>query len=172
MDIIRTGLRQLSIWRESSPIFISLPDFRKFRTVQEFFRAGKCNELKIPFTGHPMFGHDIIYTHPVNYGSAIGRTAETDFLYFAQSVSNLDFGVYLSVGSAVMSPMIFEKSLSMSQNLAIQQGNIHDNHFMLIVDLAESDWDWANDGEPPMDNPPTTCVTVKHLTVWAAKCTT
>lgn len=131
-----------------SPGFLKIPHpFRNF-SVQ-----GNAYELKIPFTGHPMFGHDIIYTHPVNYGAAIGRTAETDFLYFAQSVSNLDFGVYLSVGSAVMSPMIFEKSLSMSQNLAIQQGKHIDNHFMLIVDLAESDWDWANDGEPPMDNP-------------------
>lgn len=131
-----------------SPGFLKIPHpFRNF-SVQ-----GNAYELKIPFTGHPMFGHDIIYTHPVNYGAAIGRTAETDFLYFAQSVSNLDFGVYLSVGSAVMSPMIFEKSLSMSQNLAIQQGKHIDNHLMLIVDLAESDWDWANAGEPPMDNP-------------------
>jgi hypothetical protein len=110
-------------------------------------------EMKIPFTSHPMFGHDIIYNHPMNHGAAIGRTAENDFLSFAKSVSNLEDGVYLSVGSAVMSPMIFEKSLSMSQNLEIQRGSHIDRHFMLIVDLAESDWDWAKDGEPPMDNP-------------------
>lgn len=120
---------------------------------KEYSVQGNAYEMKIPFTGHPMFGHDIIYTHPVNHGAAIGRTAENDFLCFAQSVGNLDYGVYLSVGSAVMSPMIFEKSLSMSQNLAIQQGKHIDNHFMLVVDLAESDWDWAKDGEPPVDNP-------------------
>ena len=110
-------------------------------------------EMKIPFTGHPMFGHDIIYNHPMNHGAAIGRTAENDFLVFAKSVSNLEDGVYLSIGSAVMSPMIFEKSLSMAQNIEIQRGSHIDRHFMLIVDLAESDWDWAKDGEPPMDNP-------------------
>lgn len=110
-------------------------------------------EMKIPFTGHPMFGHDIIYNHPMNCGAAIGRTAESDFLYFAKSVSNLEDGVYMSVGSAVMSPMIFEKSLSMSQNIEIQHENHIDRHFMLIVDLAESDWNWEKDGEPPMDNP-------------------
>ena len=44
----------------------------------------------------------------------------------------------MSVGSAVMSPMIFEKSLSMSQNIHIQNGKHIDNHYMLIVDLAES----------------------------------
>ena len=37
----------------------------------------------MPFTSHPMFGHDIIYTHPMNCGAAIGRAAERDFLTFA-----------------------------------------------------------------------------------------
>ncbi len=109
--------------------------------------------LGIPFTSHPMFGHDIIYNHPMNHGAAIGRCAERDFLSFAHNVNNLDGGVYLSVGSAVMSPMIFEKSLSMAQNLHLQQDQHIDNHYMLIVDLAQSDWDWQNSGEPPMDNP-------------------
>jgi hypothetical protein len=110
-------------------------------------------ELKVPFTGHPMFGQDIIYNHPMNQGAAIGRTALNDFLCFAASVTRLDYGVYMSLGSAVMSPMIFEKSLSMAQNLEIQRNNHIDNHFMLIVDLARSDWDWLKDGEPPVDNP-------------------
>ena len=109
--------------------------------------------LSVPFTGHPMIGHDIIYTHPLNNGAAIGRAALRDFLVYADQVHNLDGGVYLSVGSAVMSPMIFEKSLSMSQNLEIQKGKHIDNHFILVVDLAESSWDWSTSGEPPMDNP-------------------
>lgn len=110
-------------------------------------------DLSIPFTGHPMIGHDIIYTHPVNHGASIGRTALTDFLYYASSVSNLENGVYISVGSAVMSPMVFEKSLSMSQNLEIQSGSHINNHFMLIADLAKNEWDWNKNGEPPPDNP-------------------
>jgi hypothetical protein len=106
----------------------------------------------IPFTGHPMFGHDIIYCHPMSHGAAIGRAAELDFLRFAHAVSNLEGGVYLSVGSAVMSPMVFEKSLSMAQNLAIQDGRRIDDHYMVVVDLQESRWDWSR-GEPPEDNP-------------------
>jgi hypothetical protein len=51
-----------------------------------------------------------------------------------------------------MSPMIFEKALSMAQNLMIQENRHIDHHKMLIVDLAESDWDWKK-GEPPSDNP-------------------
>lgn len=108
--------------------------------------------LGIPFTGHPMIGHDIIYNHPMNHGAAVGRTGLRDFLTFAQSVSRLDGGVYFSIGSAVMSPMIFEKSMSMAQNLAIQHGRHIDSHFIVVVDLSESSWDWAK-GEPPEDNP-------------------
>ena len=48
--------------------------------------------------------------------------------------------------------MIFEKSLSISQNLAIQRGEHMDDHFILVSDLAESTWDWSQ-GEPPIDNP-------------------
>ncbi|HUU27078.1 MAG TPA: hypothetical protein VM123_04630 [archaeon] len=108
--------------------------------------------LNVPFTGHPMFGHDIIYNHPMNQGASIGRAAERDFLAFAEAVSKIDGGVYLSVGSAVMSPMIFEKSMSMAQNLALARGGRIEGHYMLIVDLAESRWDWTA-GEPPADNP-------------------
>jgi hypothetical protein len=109
--------------------------------------------LGIPFTGHPMIGHDIIYNHPMNHGAAIGRTALRDFLSFSDSISRMQDGVYLSVGSAVMSPMIFEKAFSMSQNLALQKGARIDRHFMGVVDLAESTWDWQKNGEPPKDNP-------------------
>ena len=110
------------------------------------FRTG------VPFTSHPMIGHDIIYNHPMNHCASLARTAQRDFLTYADSISRIDGGVYLSIGSAVMSPMIFEKSLSMSQNLAIQQGRHIDGHFILVSDLAESTWDW-NRGEPPESDP-------------------
>lgn len=111
-----------------------------------------AHRLQVPFTGHPMIGHDIIYLHPMNDCAAIGRAAERDFLRFARSVSNLDGGVYMSIGSAVMSPMIFEKSVSMTQNVAIQEGSHMDRHLMVVVDLQESHWDWQQ-GEPPEENP-------------------
>lgn len=109
--------------------------------------------LNIPFTGHPMFGQDIIYNHPMNHGAAVGRTSLRDFLSFAESIRNLEGGVYLSIGSAVMSPMIFEKAFSMARNLEIQEGRQIENHFILVVDLAEAVWDWQTQGEPPTDHP-------------------
>jgi hypothetical protein len=68
-------------------------------------------------------------------------------------VSHLEGGVYLSVGSAVMSPMIFEKALSMSRNVARQRGAAIEDFSIYVVDLARSAWDWVHDGEPPQDNP-------------------
>lgn len=121
-------------------------EWRRHSVQANAFRMG------VPFTGHPMIGHDIIYNHPMNKGAALGRCAERDFLTFAESVSRIEGGVYISIGSAVMSPMIFEKSLSMSQNIAIQQGNHIDNHYIQVVDLAKSDWDWSQ-GEPPEEDP-------------------
>jgi hypothetical protein len=131
-----------------SPGFMKIPHPWKKYSAQ-----ARAYELKIPFTGHPMIGHDIIYNHPVNHGAAIGRTALNDFLSYTDSMSRIDNGVYLSVGSAVMSPMIFEKALSMCQNIMIREKKHIDNHYILVADLAESDWDWQNDGEPPMNNP-------------------
>ncbi len=129
------------------PGWLSVPHpFKEYGLQAAAYRLG------VPFTGHPMIGHDIIYTHPLNNCAAIGRAAQRDFLAFAQGVADIDGGVYLSLGSAVMSPMIFEKSLSMAQNVAIQEGRHIDGHFIVVVDLAESTWDWQK-GEPPWDSP-------------------
>jgi len=132
---------------ELEPGRLDLPHRWKLYSAQ----AG-AHRLGVPLTGHPMFGHDIIYSHPMNRGGCLGRCAQRDFLAFAESIRHLDGGVYLSVGSAVMSPMIFEKSLAMAQNLAIQAGDHIDRHFICVVDLAPSTWDWSQ-GEPPEDNP-------------------
>ncbi len=108
--------------------------------------------LGIPFTGHPMFGHDIIYNHPLNHGASLGRAALRDYLTLAESISRIEGGVYLSVGSAVMSPMLFEKTFSMAQNMAVQSGRAITGHYLVVVDLAEAHWDWSR-GEPPEGHP-------------------
>jgi hypothetical protein len=126
---------------------IDIPHSFKSYSIQ----AAACR-LGVPSTGHPMIGHDIIYNHPMNHCASLGRTAQRDFLAFAESIRRIDGGVYISIGSAVMSPMVFEKSLSMAQNLAIQSGQHIDNHYILVNDLAESTWDWS-EGEPPEEDP-------------------
>jgi hypothetical protein len=112
----------------------------------------RCREKGIPFTVHPGIGQDIIYGHPLLSGGALGRTSMTDFLLFASAIERLEGGVYLSVGSSVMSPMIFEKSLSMARNVLARKGRSLDDFTIAVNDLARIDWDWSR-GEPPMEDP-------------------
>ncbi|MBS3124563.1 deoxyhypusine synthase family protein [Candidatus Woesearchaeota archaeon] len=108
---------------------------------------------KIPFTVHPGYGYDIIYSHPACDGASIGKTSEVDFLSFVNSVSNLEGGVYISIGSAIMSPMIFEKSLSMARNAAHQEGKKIKDFMIVVNDIKGSDWDFSSKKEPPKNNP-------------------
>ncbi len=114
-------------------------------------RAFECN---VPFTVHPGIGYDIFSTHPVFNGAAIGRTAALDFRLFGRAVDGLDGGVVLSVGSAIMAPQVFEKSLSVVNNLRLQSSrNVVHDHTIYVVDIQDGGrWDWSR-GEPPKDNP-------------------
>lgn len=109
---------------------------------------------EVPFTVHPGIGYDIISNHPIFNGGAIGRAAAMDFRWFGASVEMLDGGVVLSVGSAIMAPQVFEKSLSCVNNLRLQAGRgIVRDHTMYVVDIQDGgNWDWSK-GEPPKDNP-------------------
>ena len=108
----------------------------------------------LPLTVHPGIGYDIIANHPMFNGAAIGRAAAVDFALLGRAVEGLDGGVVLSVGSAIMAPQVFEKSLSCVNNLRLQAGRqIVQDHTMYVVDIQEGGkWDWSK-GEPPKDNP-------------------
>jgi hypothetical protein len=108
----------------------------------------------VPLTVHPGVGYDIISNHPMFNGAAIGRAAGIDFGLFARAVEGLDGGVVLSVGSAIMAPQVFEKSLSVVNNLRLQAGRkIVQDHSIFVVDLQDGgQWDWTK-GEPPRNNP-------------------
>lgn len=110
--------------------------------------------LGVPATVHPGIGYDIIANHPMFSGAAIGRAAELDFRLFGDSVETLEGGVLLSVGSAIMAPQVFEKSLSCVNNLRLGAGrDIVRGHSLFVVDLQEGGgWDWSQ-GEPPKTNP-------------------
>jgi hypothetical protein len=108
----------------------------------------------VPVTVHPGIGYDIISNHPIFNGAVIGRAAELDFKLFGGSVEGLDGGVVLSVGSAIMGPQVFEKSLSCVNNLRLQSGRgVVRDHSIYVVDLQDGGgWDWSS-GEPPKDHP-------------------
>jgi len=109
---------------------------------------------EVPLTVHPGIGYDIIANHPMFNGAALGRAAGVDFRKFAAAVAGLDGGVVLSIGSAIMGPQVFEKTLSCVNNLRLQAGRpIVQGHTIYVVDLQDGGhWDWTQ-GEPPRDNP-------------------
>ena len=105
------------------------------------------------FTVHPGIGYDIVACHPMFNGAVIGRAAGEDFRQFAGAVEQLDGGVVLSIGSAIMAPQVFEKSLSCVHNLRFQDGRSPvQGHTIYVVDLQDGGgWDWAQ-GEPPKES--------------------
>jgi hypothetical protein len=106
-------------------------------------------------TVHPGIGYDIITNHPLYHGGAIGRAAATDVRIFTASVDRLERGgVYMSVGSAIMSPQVFEKAFSAANNLRASDGRpLLTDFYLAIVDLQDGGgWDWSR-GEPPSTNP-------------------
>lgn len=114
----------------------------------------QAHQYGVPLTVHPGIGYDIISNHSVFNGSAIGRAAEWDFKLFGGSLAHLDGGVVLNVGSAIMGPQVFEKSLSCVNNLRLQAGQqVIRGHSIYVVDIQDGGgWDWTQ-GEPPKTNP-------------------
>lgn len=127
-------------------------------TVEHRWKHGsilaQAHRHGVAMTVHPGIGYDIIANHPMFNGAAIGRAAEMDFRVFGSSVENLDNGVVLSIGSAIMGPQVFEKSLSCVNNLRLQDGRpTVSGHSIYVVDLQDGgNWDWSQ-GEPPKTNP-------------------
>jgi hypothetical protein len=109
-----------------------------------------CYRLNVPVTVHVGIGYDIIHEHPNFDGAAAGATSYMDFLKFAKVISNLDNGVIMNFGSAVMAPEIFLKALSMARNVAHQRGESIKHFTALVCDLHDLPEDFSC--EPDKDN--------------------
>lgn len=72
--------------------------------------------LQIPVTVHVAVGTDIIHMHPQASGAAIGEASLRDFKYFVSTVAQLEGGVYLNCGSAVVLPEVFLKAVAIARN--------------------------------------------------------
>ena len=78
----------------------------------------------MPVSVHVAIGTDIIHMHPDADGSAIGEGSFRDFKLFTSVVSDLEGGVYINLGSAVIMPEVFLKALSVARNLGNRVDNI------------------------------------------------
>jgi hypothetical protein len=100
--------------------------------------------LGVPVTVHVGIGYDIIHEHPNCDGAALGQTSYQDFLIFTQSVTQLEGGVLLSLGSAVMGPEVYLKALAMARNVAHQQGRTIRKFTTGVFDLIPLDDDYRH----------------------------
>lgn len=73
--------------------------------------------LHIPVTVHVALGCDIVHMHPNADGGAIGAATLADFRTLTGIVAELDHGVWLNAGSAVMLPEVFLKALTVARNV-------------------------------------------------------
>jgi hypothetical protein len=74
-------------------------------------------ELDIPVTVHIAIGTDIIHQHPTTDGAVLGEASYRDFQTFAAVCAQLEGGVVLNIGSAVIMPEVFLKALTIARNL-------------------------------------------------------
>ena len=74
-------------------------------------------KLGIPVTVHVAMGTDTIHMHPNISGSDMGASSHVDFKILCSIVANLEGGVWMNVGSAVIMPEVFLKALTVARNL-------------------------------------------------------
>jgi hypothetical protein len=77
----------------------------------------RAHDLGVPVTVHVAIGTDTIHFHPSADGASLGKASHRDFRLFATLVSNLEGGVLINLGSAVILPEVFLKALSLVRNL-------------------------------------------------------
>ena len=93
-------------------------------------------ELGVPVTVHAGIGYDILHEHPNCDGAAVGAASYRDFLIFTRGVENLEGGILLTFGSAIMAPEVYLKALAMSRNVAHQQGRQIRNFTTAVFDMV------------------------------------
>ena len=97
-------------------------------------------QLNVPVTVHVAIGTDIIHMHPSADGAAIGAASLQDFRRLAGLVCDLDGGVFINLGSAVLIPEVFIKALNLARNVGNQ-----------VEDLMTIDMDFVRHYRPQMN---------------------
>lgn len=105
----------------------------------------------VPATVHVGIGYDILHEHPNCDGAALGAVSYTDFLIFTAAVENLEGGLLLNFGSAIMGPEVFLKALAMSRNVARREGRSIRRFTIAVCDMVPIQGDYHR--ELPKSDP-------------------
>jgi deoxyhypusine synthase len=90
-------------------------------------------EARVPVTVHVAIGTDIVHIHPSANGASIGQTTLQDFRLLCSLVRDLDGGgVYLNLGSAVVLPEVFLKTVTVVRNLGYKLQDFSTANFDFI----------------------------------------
>jgi hypothetical protein len=84
---------------------------------EELSILGAAVKMHIPASVHVGIGTDIIHMHPQADGAATGKGSLQDFRLFSSVIADLNGGVYLNLGSAVIMPEVFLKAVAVTRNL-------------------------------------------------------
>ena len=88
---------------------------------------------RVPVTVHVALGTDIVHIHPSADGASIGQTTQHDFRLLCSLVRGLDGGgVYLNLGSAVVLPEVFLKTVTVVRNLGFKLQDFYTENFDFI----------------------------------------
>lgn len=102
------------------------PEFKEYSILMN------CHNRDIPVSVHMAIGTDTIAQHPGFDGGLFGKLSADDFLVMARSVSELDGGVVINIGSAVILPEVFLKALTVARNIKGRIGNFAAANFDMI----------------------------------------
>ena len=125
---LKEGLEQNIGYGEAIGDFI----IRREHPFRDYSLLACCREAEIPATVHVAIGTDIIHQHPAADGAVTGEMSYRDFRLLSSVVSELEGGVWLNVGSAVIMPEVFLKALSIARNLGHQVENFTTANFDMI----------------------------------------
>ncbi|MBE3100018.1 MAG: hypothetical protein IMZ44_23100 [Planctomycetes bacterium] len=104
------------------------------KDVSIFAAAYECG---VPATVHIGIGYDIVHEHPNFDAAAAGAASYRDFLILAHVIENLEGGVVLCCGTAVMGPEVYLKALAMARNAARQEGREIRRFTSAVFDLLD-----------------------------------
>ena len=103
------------------------PEYAAQSLLQASYEAG------VPVTVHVAIGTDIVHIHPSADGASIGQTTLRDFRLLCSLVKELDGGgVYLNLGSAVVLPEVFLKTVTVVRNLGYKLQDFSTANFDFI----------------------------------------
>lgn len=82
--------------------------------------SAEAVRMGIGISVHACLGADIVHMHPATCGADIGAASMADFQHVCKLVHELDGGVWINVGCAVVLPEVFLKAVSVAINLGAE----------------------------------------------------